>query len=175
MNLRQTAEQRAQQTERGFMFKRVYGFLFAGNRKVFLGAPLTLLFFAGSALAPWIIFSGVTGSGQGNFGAATTNTAITIAGQSQPVLSPGDSKMMSVNLTNNDPNNAHQVTSLTATFSATPSQCAQYLSEGPDTVVGTNVNNASTTPATVTINLANTAPVACASGSWTVSFTGATS
>lgn len=156
------------------MFKRTYSFLFAGKRKL-IAAPLLLLFFAGTAFAAWVVFSGASGSGQGSFASATQQTAITIAGTNQPALAPGASTPLQVSLTNNDPNNAHTLSGFTATFTAVPSNCASFLSEGPDSISGQSVPAGGTTNGTVMINLASNAPVSCANGSWSISFTGTTS
>lgn len=155
------------------MFRRTYSFLFAGKRKLF-AAPLLLLVFAGSAFAAWAIFSGASGSGSGSFSNATTQTAITITGTTPPALSPGATVAMPVTIANNDPNVAHVLSTLTGTFTTTPSQCATYLSITASSVTGISVLASSSQTANLPIILAATAPVSCASGTYSVALAGTT-
>lgn len=157
------------------MFKRVYNVLFAGKRKVFLGAPLTLLLLAGTAAAAWIVFSGASGSGNGTFNNATQQTAITINGTNQPALSPGASVPMSVQLVNNDTGNSHTLNTLTGTFTTSTSGCDAYLSIDSNGVIGTSVSAGGSQVGSVPIKLAANAPVSCAGGTWSVAFSGTTS
>jgi hypothetical protein len=130
----------------------------------------------GVAVAAFGIFTGADGSGQGTYGPSTPQVALTFTGATQPVLTgPGDAKVMTINAVNHDTTAAHSLNTLTATFSSTPASCASHLSMGTVTFIGANfAPNFNASPGSVTVTTDATTPVACASGTWSVTFTGTT-
>jgi len=156
--------------------RRLWGFTTRSRRRKVASAAALFLIVTGTALAAFGIFTGADGSGQGSYGPSTPQTALTFTGATQPVLTgPGDAKVMTINAVNHDTTAGHTLSTLTASFSSTPVSCASHLTMGSVTFMGSNfVASYNASPGTVTITTDATTPVACASGTWSVLFSGTT-
>lgn len=132
---------------------------------------------SGSAFAAWAVYSGVDGSGSGTFETATTQKAITVTtSSSPPPLVQGATTNVGATARNNDPSVSHAIQTLTATFTTTPSTCAQYLSlKSGSTLIGATIAGGATITGNVPIEVAGAAPVTCAGATWSVTFGGTTS
>lgn len=153
------------------------------KRKATSAIVAALFLLAGSAVAAFLIFSGADGSGSGSFSAAQQSSALTFTGTSSPQLAgPGDQQPMNLNVKNNDPGAAHSlVGNLGAAFTSTPPECAAHLSVlpyGQGSVNGVNpvpAGFSGGTVAPITVKADATTPMSCASGSFSVVFSGTTS
>lgn len=146
-----------------------------------------------AAAATFILYSGTSGGGQGTFSTASTVGALTLTTANSPILGPGDvSPVLQMTATNNDPVNAHGVSTLTETFTSTPAPCASFLTlqNKASLVLAINDGAGAATiipaassrplhidgavPANATVTLGAAAPSSCASGTWTLTFAGVT-
>lgn len=166
---------------------RIKAVLWGSRRRKVVAAILsTALVASGTAVAAFIIYSGVGGSAGGSFTSTTSTVpAFTIASTSpSPVLVPGGpSAPFALSVKNDDTGASHSLTSLDATVSSSVAGCGAYI-----TLNGTFasiVGNLSTTPLVVaagvtnttwgsgvTIAASNAAPLACAGATFSVNFTG---
>jgi hypothetical protein len=129
----------------------------------------------GAAVAAFILYTGVNGSGSGTFDPTTQATpAVTLTGQTQPQLGPDTSALMTVSATNNA-NHAVTLTSVTGAFTSSPPECASHLSVSGASGLGGSYAVGEVRSGTVTIALDGAAPSSCAGGSWSVAFGGAAS
>jgi hypothetical protein len=142
------------------------------RRKLVLVALAALALPAG-ALAAFVVYTGVNGSGNGSYETGSTEAAITITGTSSPQMAPGSFQIMDVSAVNNDPSNAHVLSTVTGTFSSTPSSCAALMSLSNVSLVGSSFAAGQTKPGTVQIN-AGALPPECSGGTWSVTFGGTT-
>lgn len=80
---------------------------------------------AGTAAAAWLIFQGASGTGGGKVGTTQTITAALSLTQdySGAAVVPGTPGDVMANLTNNDPNAAHTLTSLSSTSITAQNGC----------------------------------------------------
>ena len=164
--------------------KRTRGRLLGTRRRKLVAAALLALAAPAAALAAFVIFAGVNGSSTGSFKAAGNAAALTVTIKgTTPVLdSTGSPVGFDLNVKNNSDTN-RRLTALSATFTTTPAVCKDHMTfTGPDpgtlgslpvipaggTYVLDNANQGK-------ITVATTAPVECASGSWTINFNGTAS
>lgn len=166
------------------MRRRLFG---SRRRKVFSALLATLLLGAGSAVAAFLIFNGVSGSGNGSFTNTTSTVpAFTIGSVATPVLVPGGaSEAFPLTVKNEDTSASHQLKTLTVTSSSSVPGCDSYIEFDGATGAGTwsGLNNSlpltvaagatdSTAGANVRIQAKPTAPLACAGATWTINFGG---
>jgi len=132
-----------------------------------------------AALAAWIIYSGLGGSAGGTFSSATSSaSALTYSdtGTAATALTPSSSTTVNVKITNSDPNIAHTVSTLTSTFTTTPTDCAAHLTIGTVTGVGggTVVAAGGSVTGTIAVNADATLPADCVGGTFVMTFAGTT-
>lgn len=149
--------------------------LFRGKRKL-VSIPLLALGVPAIAVAAFILFTGVNGSGSGSFTAgSSTNSAITINGGSQPVLSgPGDTQTMAVTATNNDASNTHQLSSLAGAFTSSVGGCDSHLSVTGTSLTSQTISAGGSQSGSVSIRADAGTPNSCAGATWSVAFSGTT-
>jgi hypothetical protein len=140
-------------------------------------AVITMLVCAGTAVAAWVIYSGINGSAGGSFSSTTTSaTALTYATgtPAATALTPGSSTTVNVKLTNNDPSISHTVTTLTSAFTSSPVDCAAHLTTGTVTGIGggTVVPAGGSVTGTVIVNADASLPNDCVGGTYTLTFSG---
>lgn len=152
-----------------------------GSRKrriIAAAAVLGALATTGLAVAAFVLFTGASGSTSGTIETATINAAITVAENNagSPVPVGGSNSGSSLKLQNVD-TAAHQLNTLTGTFSSSPSQCASHLSYsmGGSNPVGTSLNPGQTLIVPITYSADATVPAACSAATWTLAWTGTTS
>jgi hypothetical protein len=145
-------------------------------RKRVVIAAVAAMALSGTALAAWIIYSGVDGSGNGTLATSTTNKAVTVTVTGSTPLAPGTTTQLAASALNNDASASHTIQTLTGTFTANPSSCAQYLAlkTGSD-LIGVSIAAGATRTGQVPIELNGSAPVSCAGATWSVTFGGSTS
>jgi hypothetical protein len=154
-------------------------FLFGSKRRKVFAALGALALTTGTAIAAFIIYSGVGGgSGSGTYAASSNQPAITVSSLANPQVSgPGTNTPMALRAQNNDPNAAHVLNSVTGTFTTSPVACASYMSLGAITgaFIGESIPASGLlTTGTVQIVAAANTPGTCAGGTWSVAFSGTT-
>lgn len=150
---------------------------------VALGLGLGVFLAAGAALAAFIIFTGITGSGNGTFAGSTTNAALTFTETSQPpALDQNNEQQMPIKITNNDPNASHTIQTVTGSFTTKDSAgnddsatCTPFLRLDPGTLVGTTIAAGASLTTSIGIVGDSSLPPSCASGTYVVTFGGTTS
>lgn len=147
---------------------------------------------ATTAIAAFIIYSGVSGSAGGQFTAtSTTESALRFASTANPTLTPGAASVpFALTLQNADPNAAHTLTSTNYSVSSSEAGCEAYVEiTGEYQSKQTDINStnpafdipvpAGTTDTTAfdgtTIRALNGAPSSCIGATFTVTFTGTAS
>lgn len=151
-------------------------FLFGSKRRKLLSILATFVLLTGTAIAAFVIYSGVQGSGSGAFSAAQqAGAAVNITASFPDIDGPGASVGASANVTNLDPGLAHSVTAISAAFSSTPSSCAAHLSFAPVDALPWAVPAAATVNKFVSVTAGAGIPNECAGGSYTLALTGVTS
>lgn len=146
---------------------------------VTFGLGVGIFLAAGAAVAAFVIYSGASGSGGGNFASSSTVDAITLSSPgASSDLNPGGTASLDVFEANNDPNSAEHITSLSSGFTSSPdATCAQHLTTSsltPLTNVSLGPSQGAVKVATLTITADSALPLSCAGGSWTINFTGQT-
>lgn len=147
---------------------------------VAFGLGLGVFLAASAAVAAFLVYQGVNGSTTGNFAGSSTVAAITITGgTASGTLSPNSSiTMTGFTESNQDPNQAETINSLTPTFTDTSQpSCTSHLSATVDpTFIGHRIlASASYTPTgPVTITADATTPSVCASSTYTLNWAGTT-
>lgn len=157
------------------------------RKKTLLLAVVGVLATASAAYAGWVIFGGVTGSSADQpFATAQTQFAVTISGNgTAPPLDQQGDIQIPLTVTNNS-GSVETVTALTPTYTTKDSSgadnsstCASFLHTDPaqddGSIVGVSIPAGGTISGHWDTNLASNAPIACAGGSYKVSFTGTTS
>ena len=139
---------------------------------------------AGAAAAAFIIYTlTVSGTGSGNFAAGTSQSAVQITlNGTPPALDSGNTIQVPIKATNMDPNQQHNVQTLTGTITTKNSSnvddtstCGPHLTLGTSTgIVGTQLVLGGTATGTIPLTADATTPASCASGSWTIAFNGTT-
>jgi hypothetical protein len=127
------------------------------------------------AVAAFVIYTGVEGSGSGTYEASETRVALTITGTSSPSLRPNTTNAMSVEVRNNNPSQAHTLTALSGTFTTSPAECKDHLRLDVPASILTSYPAGATVAKSVDIVALSTTPTSCAGGTWSVSFSGTTS
>jgi len=152
--------------------------LFGTRRRKAASAVCLLFLISGSAFAAWAIVSGGSGPAAGKFQTATTSNALVFAATpslvTQP-LAPSVTGDLGVTITNNA-TVAESISSITATFTSSPTDCASHLTFLPTPFVGVSVGAGASLPldALQTVHADATLPVDCSAGSFTAALTAVT-
>lgn len=156
--------------------KKTYRYLTGSRKRTTISIGVVIALIATTAsFAAWLLFSGVGGSTNGSFGAAQSGgPAFTVTSTiANPVINgPGAGVVLPVTVTNVDTLSGQSLDTLTTTFTSVPAECAAHLSNGSDIVFPSLFTAGQVKTANISINADSTIPLACASGTWTVTFGG---
>lgn len=153
----------------GFMFK-------TKRRKTATISTIGLLLTAGIAVAAFVLYSGISGSGQAHLTSTTSQVgALTISGAADPELTPGTTTSAPFSVTNNDSSAAHQITALSASITSNPAGAGAYITLSTADLVGVNVAAGATSNPTLDYVVSSNIPISYAGATVSVSFTGTTS
>jgi hypothetical protein len=147
------------------------------------GAVVGVALASASAALAFVVYTlTVSGTGTGSFSAPSNVGVITLTQRgSAPALDVGQTILLPVTETNNDPNGTHGIQSLTGTFTTKDSggvddssTCAGHLSVVGNDLAG-GVGAGQSQNGNVSIKADASTPSSCASGSYSVAFGGTTS
>ena len=152
---------------------------FARKRPALVGVIAGVLTAAGTALAAFLIYSGIDGSGGGKVAAGQTVGALTFTAgtlSSTDEVSPGTPGRVRFLVTNNDPNHTITIASIAVQSIVADNGCnTSGLSVDVSNLVSTPFAiGATNVPAQSVITAANNLDPACAGATLTVNVTGTT-
>jgi hypothetical protein len=144
-------------------------FMFGSRRrKQITIATVVLLVSAGAAIAAFILYTGLSGSGSAHVQNTSTVGALSVTGTNDPELLAGGNATAHYNIVNNDPGASHQITNATAVITSNPANCASFVTWAGSGLEGIIVPAGGTNSGDVTVSLSAATPVSCAGA--TVSF-----
>jgi hypothetical protein len=135
---------------------------------------VVLLASAGAALAAFIIYTGVTGSGSAQVQQAQTLGAIALTQTSAATLQVGTRTEQTYNAHNSDTGAAHQVNSVSGSVTTSPAECAASITFDGGDLVGRTIAPNDDFTAHLGWTVAANIPTQCAGATVNVAITGST-
>jgi len=144
------------------------------RRKTATVSTLAFLLVTAAAVAAFIIYTGVTGSGSAQVQQAQTLGAIALTQQSAATLQVGTRTEQTYNAHNSDTGAAHQVNSVSGSVTTSPSECAASITFDGGDLVGRTIAPNDDFTAHLGWTVAANIPTQCAGATVNVAITGST-
>jgi hypothetical protein len=153
---------------------RFKSFAFGSKRRTVVSVLALLALTAGAAIAAFIIYTGVTGSGSAQVQQAQTFGAIALTQTSAATLQVGTRTEQTYNAHNSDTGAAHQVNSVSGSITTSPAECAASITFDGGDLVGRTIAPNDDFTAHLGWTVAANIPTQCAGATVNVAITGST-